>query len=396
METSAEPTGARGVDRPRRDRRVWVIAAVTAGVMFAASVVWAAVPAGLFGYVTLCHDAGTPTQETLILRPDEAAIHLDVHDDPEVRCAAPVPAAAFDPEVDLSGGYHLGDLGGGLYYVTEGAYQMMFLVGKRGVVAVDAPPSLAPFILDAIASVTDLPVTHVVYTHSHADHIAGASIYPDDAKVIAHVETDRQLRSAMADEDRLTPFGVLVGGGPVPLPDQTFRGDRTLRIPGQELRLHYGGPNHEPGNIFVYAPEQKVLMLVDVVFPAWVPFAELAVSEEIPGYYRAYDQALAFDFDTFIGGHLTRVGDRADVEQAREYVFDVRANALTGLFETDFGDIIAETGFENAWLLFDTYLDAVAERCTELTLADWEGVLGGADVFTFGHCLTAAESLRID
>lgn len=45
----------------------------------------------------------------------------------------------------------------------------------------------------------------------------------------------------------------------------------------QELRLDYRGPNHSEGNIFIWAPKQKLLMLVDVIFPGWVPSTRLAV-----------------------------------------------------------------------------------------------------------------------
>jgi glyoxylase-like metal-dependent hydrolase (beta-lactamase superfamily II) len=49
----------------------------------------------------------------------------------------------------------------------------MFLVYDRGVVVVDVPQTLVAFLPKAIAEVTDKPITHVVYSHSHADHIGG-------------------------------------------------------------------------------------------------------------------------------------------------------------------------------------------------------------------------------
>jgi glyoxylase-like metal-dependent hydrolase (beta-lactamase superfamily II) len=360
----------------------------------AAGTVLAVVPPSTFGYVTLCHNAGTPEQTTLILRPDEAEDHIN-HDDPQVRCADPVPPSVFDPDVDLSTGYFVEEIEDDLYWVTEGSYQVMFLVYGQGVIVVDAPPSLGHNILNAIADVTDKPITHVVYSHSHADHIGAAGIYPEDAIVIAHEETATQLEEALSP-DRAYPYGVFIGGGPVPLPDVTFKKQFVLRRGEQVLGLDYKGPNHEPGNIFVYAPRQKVLMLVDVIFPAWVPFAELALAENIPGYYAAYDQTLSYDFETFIGGHLTRLGTRQDVETAREYVLDVRDNAALALDEVDFFAIAQETGFENQWLLFDTYLDAVAQNCAEKTVPEWSGRLGGVDIFTFGHCHAVMESLRIE
>jgi hypothetical protein len=41
--------------------------------------------------------------------------------------------------------------------------------------------------------------------------------------------------------------------------------------------------------IFLSIPKaQKALMLVDVVFPGWVPFSQLAASSNIPGWIAAH------------------------------------------------------------------------------------------------------------
>ena len=372
-------------------RRTLVIFAVV--LIFGAFVVGAVlavVPPSTFGYVTVCHGGNS----TLILRPDEAADHID-HGDPQVRCADPIPGFVYDPDVDLSNGYYVDEISDNLYWVTDGSYQMMFLVSRKGVIVVDAPPSIGQNILNAISDVTDKPITHVVYSHTHADHIGAAGIYPENAVVIAHEDTASQLEAAMTS-DRPVPYGTFVGGGPVHLPDKTFKDKYHLRVADQVLELDYKGPNHEPGNIFVYAPEQKVLMFVDVIFPAWSPFPRFALAEDIPGYYEAHDQVLGYDFDTFVGGHLTRLGNRADVELAQEYVLDIQANAITALQSVDFFAIAQETGFENQWLLFSTYLDAVAQHCAEATVSEWSGRLAGVDINTFDHCWSAMESLRID
>jgi glyoxylase-like metal-dependent hydrolase (beta-lactamase superfamily II) len=131
------------------------------------------------------------------------------------------------------------------------------------------------------------------------------------------------------------------------------------------LELAYKGPAHEPGNIFIYAPDQKVLMLVDVVFPGWTPFRDLAEAENTPAYMRAHDQILEYDFDTFIGGHVGRLGTRSDVETQREYMIDMATNAATALQTVDFNAVAGELMTNNLWLMFDTYLDQVAQMCTE-------------------------------
>ncbi|MFQ5796173.1 MAG: MBL fold metallo-hydrolase [Candidatus Bipolaricaulia bacterium] len=311
--------------------------------------------------------------------------------------AAPLPATTRGPAIPQDKGYLVEEISDGLYWVTEGVYQVVFLTTGEGVIVVDAPPSIGQNILNAIAEVTDEPITHVVYSHSHADHIGAASIYPDDATYIAHEEALNTLtRTDANDPNRTFPFGLFVGGSPVPLPTVTFSDSFTLEVGNQTLELEYRGPNHEPGNIFVYAPRQKVLMLVDIAFPGWVPFRDLALAESIPGYVQAYDEALSFDFDTYIGGHLTRLGTREDVEIGREYIQDVRANAARALQTVDFFAVAQRTGFANLWLLLDTYLNTLAQTCTDLTLPNWIDRLGGADVWTFSHCLVMAESLRVE
>jgi len=313
----------------------------------------------------------------------------------EALTFAPVPETAKGPSIDQEKGYLVEEISDGLYWVTEGSYQIMFLTTGEGVIVVDAPPTIGENILKAIEEVTDEPITHVIYSHSHADHIAAASIYPEDAIYIAHEETASQLDSAN-DPDRSYAFGLFVGGSTVPLPTVTFSDTYTLTVGNQTLELEYRGPNHEPGNIFIYAPRQKVLMLVDVIFPGWVPFMDLALTEDTLAYVQALDDVLSFDFDTIISGHLTRLGTREDVEIQREYVLDVQANAAQALQTVDFFAIAEEVGFENQWLLFDTYLAAVAQECTDLTVPQWTDRLGGADVFAFSHCFKFVHSLRID
>src|SRR5688572_29536877 len=85
----------------------------------------------------------------------------------------PVPASAKGPPIDPAIGYRLEELGKGLYMITDNAYQSMFMVYDTGVVVVDAPPSYAAHLPKGIAEVTDKPITHLIYSHSHADHIAG-------------------------------------------------------------------------------------------------------------------------------------------------------------------------------------------------------------------------------
>ena len=318
--------------------------------------------------------------------------------EPEEKIHAPIPDSARGPAIDQSKGYLVQDLGDGLYWLTEGIYHVMFLTTGEGVIVVDAPPSIGQKLLDGIKEVTNESITHVIYSHTHADHIAAASMFPSDVIIIAHEATAAQLALVNAnDPDRKPiPWGTFVGGGPIPLPTQTFSDEMTLTVGSQTLELSYKGPAHEPGNIYIYAPQQKVLMFIDVIFPGWSPFLDLAIAEDATAFLRAHDQILEFDFEVLISGHIGRLGTRQDVEIQREYFQDIQANSITALQSVDFMAVAEEIGFENIWLLFDTYLDRVTAKCTELTEEKWKDKLGAADVFTESHCFKIIESLRVD
>lgn len=58
------------------------------------------------------------------------------------RDQSALPEAAIGPTIPPEKGYFVEEIRGGLYWVTDGSYNTMFLVTNEGVVAVDAPPSI--------------------------------------------------------------------------------------------------------------------------------------------------------------------------------------------------------------------------------------------------------------
>lgn len=127
--------------------------------------------------------------------------------DEDSKMFAALPAAAVGPQIDPAVGYLVEELGRGLYLLNDGVYQMMFLTTGEGVIVVDAPPNTGERILAAISSATDEPITHVVYSRSHNDHIGAAALYPDDAVIIAHEETAAHLanKNDPKTAERTTP-----------------------------------------------------------------------------------------------------------------------------------------------------------------------------------------------
>jgi glyoxylase-like metal-dependent hydrolase (beta-lactamase superfamily II) len=276
-----------------------------------------------------------------------------------------------------------------LYAVSDGSYNAMFMVTDEGVVAIDAPPTLGDKYLKAIAEVTDKPISHVIYSHAHLDHIGAAGLFPKNATYIAQQETANELQRAMS---------VATNKSAVPpVPTVTFPKNMTLQLGNQTLQLDYHGNNHLPGNIFIYAPNQRVLMLVDIIFPGWVPFAYLAIAKDTAGFIGAHDTALKnYDFDTIVAGHLTRIGTRADAEVQKEFVLDLERAAARANQNVSFMDIAARVGFDDPWLLFSEYINTINKQCEEEMLPKWETRLGGVQSYMSTHFIAMTQSGRVD
>ncbi|KAK0622602.1 beta-lactamase-like protein [Immersiella caudata] len=296
-----------------------------------------------------------------------------------------------------SAGYGISHFGKGAYMITDGAYQTLILVSTDGVIVVDAPPTTGRNLQHAIANLTSIPVRYFIYSHSHADHAGAAYLFANQSQpavtTIAHTNTAAQLATA---KDPLRPT-----------PQITFDKTYTLVAGNQTLRLSFPGIGHDLGNILIYAPRQKILMMVDQIYAGWVPFWNLAASLYIPGWIDAHDIILSYDFDIYLGGHMGGAGNRTDVETQKEYVTDLYNNCAEALLEsapggnprTDIAKISEKVLGDNpgnVWAQFAVYLDAVAEVCYEKTSEKWLGRLAAQDVFGFSHARTMVSSLRLD
>ena len=278
--------------------------------------------------------------------------------------------------------------------VTDGLYQAMFLVSCESVIVVDNPPTIGYNMIRAIREVTPKPISHVVYSHSHADHIGGAYVLgsPENVTFIAHQDTV-DILVMTPDKHR-------------PAPTITFDTSYTLKVCNQTLELDYMGPNHEPGNIFIWAPVQKILMLVDIVYPGWVPYHQFGLAQYLPGYVKAHEQILTYDLEHYIGGHIDRSGTREDVLQSQAYVtdlFDATVQAMhlaaepnSTLYAPAIAQAVEKADPGNSWLVSKTTFEVLIEYANNVTNEKWLGKLAGVDVYGLSNANIMFEAVLID
>ncbi len=173
--------------------------------------------------------------------------------------------------------------------VGYGLANSILIEGDNGVIIVDTTESMAvaTTVKTEFDKITSKPVRAIIYTHNHADHILGSGVFAgDDNPDIYSYETTphyidkilqvirpviykrsmRQFGSLLPKEniinDGIGPFLDSGPSTPVDLmrPTKTFSGEKTkLSIEGVNLELHFA-PGETPDQIFVWLPDQKLLM----------------------------------------------------------------------------------------------------------------------------------------
>lgn len=274
--------------------------------------------------------------------------------------------------------YELQEIKPGVYVVSAGGTNSMFMVTPEGVVVVDAPPAIGDKIFTAVSNVTDKPITHLIYSHAHKDHIGAANIF-ENVTIIAHNETTKILNERN-DTNR-------------PVPDMNFSKEMNLPIGGQVLQLLYPGPYHQQGNIFVYLPEHKVLMAVDSVVPGGLLWKHLGVTPDVPALIKSIDEILSLDFEVFVGGH-GQPGTKQDIIVQQEYVNDLRENARAALNEVNRTEVTQGINGSNA--ITEAYFNALTKSCADKIDSEWQGKLEGVGVWTDEHCERMIISERVD
>ena len=291
-------------------------------------------------------------------------------------------------KVDPKVGYAIKDVGGGVYVVSDNMWQSAFLVSDDGVIVFDAPETFGKSLPSAIARVTDKPIKILVYSHIHRDHIGGSAAfrYIRGLQIVACKGVADFLKE-QNDPERLVPT-------------ETFESQKTIKFGGKtvELTRHFYHSNE--GDLFIYVPEAKFLMAVDVVTPGYAPFQGFDLTTNFDQYLKVFDQLLAYDFTTFVGGHLTQTGGRQDVEISKEFAVDVYQTVKRIHNTIDQKAVVAEAakkiGYDNEFLLFKVVLDRVTAESMKELRPRWINRLAGVDVWLESQVRAALIYVRWD
>ncbi len=305
----------------------------------------------IYVWAVLAACANTPEQtETVQIRVTETPPDTENANDefPQTEGYTRQP-----PVVDPAKGYFVDEIADGIYWLSGSGYQTMFITTGEGVIVIDAPQPMGQSYLQAIQEVTDEPVTHVIYSHAHPDHIGAAGMFPPDIEYIAHQDT----------------IALLSG---VPAPTITFEDTYTLEVGNQVLTLSYIGTYHSKGDIVIFAPRQKVAMVVDLFHPGSAPFAGFGITIDLGAHLAAHDTLIIeFDFNVMIPGHTGILATKTHLETNQALILSMQ-------------EIVQEA-------VETLPANEVVQACVDKTIAQWEGILDNLADRTPANCQRMVE-----
>lgn len=143
-------------------------------------------------------------------------------------------------------------LADGVYFWSAMGYGSLVVVSGSDVLVTEPANDLRASMLQAyVATLTGQPISHIVMTHEHYDHVGGAGLFPD-ATVYCHVNCQPVFDLAVA------PFDD------VPEVDVDFTDFLRIMVGGTAVELHHLGHGDGEATTVIYLPAEKIVLTADL------------------------------------------------------------------------------------------------------------------------------------
>jgi cyclase len=150
---------------------------------------------------------------------------------------------------------------------TGGGNTAAFVTGA-GVVIVDTKlPGWGQPIIDKVKELTAKPITTIINTHTHYDHVSGNVEFPATVEVIAQENTKANMQRmgpVLGREAASSGPNIFTQHGGRGLPKRSFTDKMTLGTGPDQIDLYYFGRGHTNGDAFVVFPALRVMHAGDI------------------------------------------------------------------------------------------------------------------------------------
>jgi glyoxylase-like metal-dependent hydrolase (beta-lactamase superfamily II) len=227
----------------------------------------------------------------------------------------------------------------GVYFMenSRGSGNSTFIVTDEGVVVLDFHIGNADQTLAAIRKVTDKKIRYLISSHSAGDHASGAWHFRDDKPIYIATKNQAQdlfMQEGKEFEERKNsndPQRAAYKGKHQVLPDLTFDGTLTFYLGGLTFQLTAEGRGHSTGDLTVYIPQKRVMLMGDLldteIHPGEGESAGVFYSN-VKGWIQILDNIMRRNLpvDTYVPGHgPVHIGrGLKDLEEQKRYFVVMR------------------------------------------------------------------------
>jgi cyclase len=228
-----------------------------------------------------------------------------------------------------------------LFVLTGGGGNTAVFITANGVVVVDAKnPGWGTPILNKIKELTSKPVTTLINTHTHGDHVSGNVEFPTTVDIIVQENTktnmQKMIPNSTAADQTIPAQTIFQQNGGKGLPKRTFKDKMTLFKGPDEIDLFYFGRGHTNGDAWVLFPALRVVHAADIFSGKNLPLLDAnngGSAALIAGSLEKGYNTLNGKVDTVITGHsgqMTMADLKQYIEFNREFFNDVVAAKKAG------------------------------------------------------------------
>lgn len=216
-----------------------------------------------------------------------------------------------------------------LWVIRGGGGNTAVFATAQGLTIVDTKsPGWGQPLLDKIKTISNKPVTTVINTHTHYDHVSGNVALPATVEIIAHENTAKMMPNTtgvtgLGDTENV--FKANPGKG---LAKRTFKDKMTIGSGADQINLYYFGPAHTGGDAFVEFVADKVMHVGDTFPNKGLPIMDKQNGGSGVEFANTVRKAVTTvkGVDTLINGHTPAQTTPAEMREFADYVSEFVAH----------------------------------------------------------------------
>jgi glyoxylase-like metal-dependent hydrolase (beta-lactamase superfamily II) len=213
-----------------------------------------------------------------------------------------------------------------LFVIKGGGGNTAVFVREKDVVVVDTKnPGWGKPLLEKIKGLTDKPITTVINTHTHGDHVSGNVDFPATVDIVVHENTKANMEK-MTPATGITPApdapkNIFKENGGKGMPKHTFQAKYQIGSGPDRIDLYYFGRGHTNGDTWVVFPSLHVMHAGDIFSGKNIPLLDANNGGSGVEIGRTLTQATNSIkmVDTIITGHAAQTMTMADLREYAQF-----------------------------------------------------------------------------